>query len=132
MSAIPKTSGLISPEEYLEGELLAEIRHEYVYGHVYAMGGASDDHNRIAGNIFNELSNRLRGRHCEAFINDMKAKVLPDSHVFYYPDVMVVCDPSDNAKYFRERPPSFLKLFRLTLNGPTGGKKRLRIGKFRP
>lgn len=27
-----------------------------------------------------------------------------DSPAFYYPDVLVACDPSDNDAYFRERP----------------------------
>ena len=61
MTAIPKTAGMITPEEYLEGEPAAEVRHEYLEGYVYAMAGASDDHNRIAGNIFGELYVRLRG-----------------------------------------------------------------------
>lgn len=105
MSAIPKAAGLISPDEYIEGERLSEIRHEYVEGRVYAMAGASDDHNRIAGNLFNELSNRLRGGKCEAFINDMKVRIPPKfADAFYYPDVLVTCDSDDNAKYFRERP----------------------------
>ena len=104
MTAVQTSCNWISPEEYLEGERRSEIRHEYVYGSVYAMAGASDDHNRIAGNIFGELRERLRGRKCEAFINDVKAKVLPTSDVYYYPDVMVVCDSADNAEYFRERP----------------------------
>ena len=55
MSTIAKTTGLISPDEYLEGERLSEIRHEYVDGYVYAMAGASDDHNRIALNLAAEL-----------------------------------------------------------------------------
>jgi Uma2 family endonuclease len=104
VTATSKISDWISPDEYLEGERLSEIRHEYVDGCVYAMAGASDDHNRIAGNIFAELSNQLRGTGCEAFIHDMKVKVSPGSNIFYYPDIIVVCDPSDNAKYFRERP----------------------------
>jgi len=105
MSAILKAAGNISPEEYLEGERLSEIRHEYVDGRVYAMAGASDDHNRIAGNLFNELSNRLRGGRCEAFINDMKVKIPPEfGDAYYYPDVIVTCDPADDAKYFREKP----------------------------
>ncbi len=33
----------------------------------------------------------------------MKFKI-PRYDSFYYPDVMVTCDPTDNAKYFRERP----------------------------
>ncbi len=32
----------ISVEEYLEGEKLSEIRHEYVAGQVYAMAGGMD------------------------------------------------------------------------------------------
>jgi Uma2 family endonuclease len=34
----------------------------------------------------------------------MKVKISRESSLFYYPDVMVACDPSDNARYFRERP----------------------------
>ena len=69
------------------------------------MAGASDDHNRIAGNIFGELRERLRGKRCEPFMVDMKAKVPPTiAGAYYYPDVLVACDPTDNAKYFRERP----------------------------
>ena len=101
MTALKKSDVLISPEEYLEGELLAEVRHEYVAGQVFAMAGASDDHNRIAGSIFGILYAQLRGKPCEAFMNDMKARV---ATAFYYPDVMVVCDPTDNHRYFRERP----------------------------
>jgi Uma2 family endonuclease len=103
MSAIAQSQPLLSVEEYLEGERFLEIRHEYVGGHVYAMAGASDDHNRIAGNIFGELRERLRGKRCEPFINDMKLKI-PGGQAFYYPDVLVACDPADNAKYFREQP----------------------------
>jgi Uma2 family endonuclease len=103
--ATQKTTSQISPEEYLESEKIAEFRHEYVDGYVYAIAGASDDHNRIAGNILGELRERLRGHRCEPFINDMKVKI-PQSFadVFYYPDVIVACDPTDSARYYRERP----------------------------
>ena len=101
MTALKKSDVLVTPEEYLEGELLSEVRHEYVAGRVFAMAGASDDHNRISLNIAASLHAQLRGKPCEAFFNDMKAKVAP---AFYYPDVMVVCDPADNHRYFRERP----------------------------
>ncbi|MBI4660378.1 MAG: Uma2 family endonuclease [Verrucomicrobia bacterium] len=105
MSALAKPAGWISPEEYIEGERSSNIRHEYVDGRVYAMAGASADHNRIVGNLCAELHNQLRGHRCEAFINDMKVKIPPTwADVFYYPDVAVVCDESDTAKYYRERP----------------------------
>jgi Uma2 family endonuclease len=105
MTTVTTAIEFITPEEYLEGERASEIRHEFVDGRVYAMAGASDDHNRIAGNIFSELRERLRGKSCEPFINDMKVKIPPAfAEVYYYPDVLVVCDQTDNAKYYRERP----------------------------
>lgn len=105
MTAIPKTSEQITPEEYLAGEKLAEVRREYVDGHVYAMAGTSDEHNRIVVNLGSELRAALRGKRCEPFTVDVKVKIPPAfADAFYYPDVMVVCDPTDNAKYFRECP----------------------------
>jgi Uma2 family endonuclease len=62
MSAIAQKIGLISPEEYLEGELSSEVRHEYLDGYVYTRADASDDHSRVAGNILSELRERLRGK----------------------------------------------------------------------
>lgn len=105
MSAIAKSTNWISLAEYLEGERVSESRHEYVDGQVYAMAGASDDHNRITRNILTALDNALRGKPCEPFASDMKVKISPNlADVYYYPDVLVVCDPTDNAKYHRERP----------------------------
>lgn len=105
MTAVAKPTGWISPEEYLEGERHSEIRHEYVEGHVYAMAGASADHTRISRNILTFLDNAFRGKRCEAFGSDMKVKIPPQfADIFYYPDVIVSCDPTDDAKFFRERP----------------------------
>lgn len=103
MTAAATQIDWITPEEYLEGELTSPVRHEYVSGQVFAMAGASDDHNRIAGNVFAELHAHLRGKRCEAFMNDMKVRA-PEYDAYYYPDVIVACDPSDNHRYFRERP----------------------------
>lgn len=102
MSAVSQATSWISPEEYLAGESADDVRHEYVGGRVFAMAGVSADHNRIAGNIFRALGNHLEGHPCEAFSNDMKIRT--HREVFYYPDVMVCCDPADNARYYRERP----------------------------
>jgi Uma2 family endonuclease len=105
MNALAQPVGLISPEEYLEGELHSEVRHEYVDGYVYAMAGASADHIRISRNITTFLDNALRDQRCEPLGNDMKVKIPPEfADAYYYPDVTVSCDPSDDAKYFRERP----------------------------
>jgi len=105
MSALTQSETVISWDEYLAGELLAEARHEFVNGQVYAMSGASDNHGRIAGNVFALLHSHLKGNPCEPFGSDMKLRVQAESETLgYYPDVMVVCDPGDNNRYFRERP----------------------------
>lgn len=59
---------VVSPEEYLEGELHSHIRHEYVAGRLYAITGASETHNLIAGNLYALLHQRLRGTPCRVFI----------------------------------------------------------------
>ena len=77
MSVDPMTSAWISPEAYVRLECDGEVRHEFVEGQIYAMAGASDDHGRIAGNIFAELRAQLQGKRCETFIADMKVKIPP-------------------------------------------------------
>lgn len=105
MTALLKNPDWISPEDYIKGELRSDIRHEYIDGRVYAMAGASDTHNRIVMNLSRELGNHLRGKRCEPFSNGMKVKPPPElGDIFYYPDVIVACDPTDNARYYRERP----------------------------
>ncbi|BDA67887.1 hypothetical protein RIVM261_072410 [Rivularia sp. IAM M-261] len=84
----------ISPEEYLEGEKISEIKHEYIDGEVYAMAGASDPHTTIALNLATMLRINLRGSGCRVFMSDMKAQVYKRSR-YYYPDVMVTCDARD-------------------------------------
>jgi Uma2 family endonuclease len=95
----------LSVEEYLSGEHLSEIRHEYVDGVVYAMAGTSDVHNIIAGNLFAALHPHLRGGKCRAFVSDVKVRLqLGEKHIFYYPDVMVACDPRDTNAFFKDSP----------------------------
>lgn len=92
----------VSIEDYLEGEKDSPVRHEYIDGVVYAMAGASDRHNRIAGNLYNRLDNHLDDDPCEPFISDMK--VWANETVFYYPDVVVACDGLNADPYYRKQP----------------------------
>lgn len=92
----------LSVADYLAGERESKVRHEYVDGTVYAMAGASDRHNRIAGNIFSRLNEHLDGADCEPFISDMKIRV--DLKLYYYPDVVVTCDEVISDAYSRAEP----------------------------
>jgi Uma2 family endonuclease len=95
----------LSVDEYLSGEQLSDVRHEYVDGVVYAMAGTSIAHNIIAGNIFGELRIHLRGSKCRPLMADVKARLqLGEKQIFYYPDVMVACDPRDTNSFFEELP----------------------------
>ena len=102
---IPKTQTWISAEEYLSGEPLSEIRHEYIDGEVFAMAGGTPKHNAISGNFHAHLWNHLRGKPCRVFIADVKVRIITSQQdIFYYPDVLVACDPNDDNEQFLRAP----------------------------
>jgi len=104
MPLVKNTENKISEEDYLEGELTSEVRHEYIDGYVYAMAGTSINHNRIAGNVFRRLADSLeeKGSPCESFLSDIKVKESEENIKYFYPDVFVTCDPDDNeSDYYK-------------------------------
>jgi Uma2 family endonuclease len=104
MSAVKKLN-LISVEDYLEGELVSPVKHEYLGGVVYAMAGARNVHNTIASNCLVALGSHLRGKQCQAFNSDTKVRVRLSTHTrFYYPDAMVVCKPNPQNDSFQDQP----------------------------
>lgn len=101
MSAVLKDNR-ISIEEYLQGELLSDIKHEYMDGYVYAMAGASKNHDRIIKTIARKLAEHLDDSPCEVFGQDIKVYVAESK--FFYPDVMVVCEDKDGDAYISDKP----------------------------
>lgn len=101
MSAILKDNQ-ISVEEYLQGELASEIKHEYIDGHAYAMAGASTNHGRIASNLARELGQHLKDLPCDVLIADFKVNV--NRCKFFYPDVVVICNHDNGDDYYTEKP----------------------------
>ncbi len=97
------THEVIDEATYLETEAAAPRKREYIAGEVYAMAGASARHNRISLNVTTKLDALTRGTPCEVFMADMKVKV--EAHrAFYYPDVMLCCDPADDHPLYRTAP----------------------------
>lgn len=95
----------ISVEEYLQGELASDIKHEYVDGEVYAMSGAKRAHNIISMNLAGLFFGHLRGSPCRAFNADMKVRVQTDADDhFFYPDLHVTCAASDTHEHFNSQP----------------------------
>ena len=93
----------LTEKEYLDEEKMSEVRHEYLGGMVYAMSGASEAHNLITLTLASRLRAHLRGKGCKVFMAEMKVRI-EASGFYYYPDVMVTCDPSDDGTYFKTKP----------------------------
>ena len=88
MSAIARS--LISEQEYLELERQAPNKSEYYKGEIFAMAGATKEHNRIVASIIGTLSQYLKGKQCFYYPSDLR--VHNNYNGFYtYPDVTVVC-----------------------------------------
>lgn len=92
---------LMSEQEYLEGEQHSECKHEYIDGLVYAMSGASNNHNLIAMNVSGEFRNHLKGQPCRSYMSDMQVKV---GSKYFYPDVMVDCTELSGDSRYTEAP----------------------------
>jgi len=80
----------ISLEDYLAAERQAETKSEYLDGEVFAMSGASREHNLITWNLSGILYAQLKGRGCEAYSGDMRVHI-PATGLYTYPDLVIVC-----------------------------------------
>ena len=126
MSAVRINEIWMSPEAYLEWQLHQEVRYEYLAGEVHMMAGASTEHNRIAGNIFGELYLHLRGKKCEPFMNDMKAHIHDaGDDWFYFPDIMVNCDPVGQHKLYCDTPSLIVEVLSPSTEQTDRREKRL-------
>jgi Uma2 family endonuclease len=79
-----------TPEQYLALERHAEFKSEFYDGFLYAMAGASREHNLIASNLNRVIGNQLVDRPCEVYIADMRVAIGP-AGPYVYPDVVALC-----------------------------------------
>jgi Uma2 family endonuclease len=123
MTALKKLD-LISIDDYLAGELLSQVKHEYLGGFVYAMAGARIAHNVIAGNIFAALHARLRGNQCRPYNSDTKIRVKVSNQVrFYYPDVSVVCKSNPPNLSYQDHPVTVVEVLSRNTRRTDEGEK---------
>jgi Uma2 family endonuclease len=113
-------SPTMSIEEYLAWEPQQEARYEYVHGEVLAMTGGTIPHNDIAINLLTILLPQIRAEGCRLNMADVKLQI-DTSGLYYYPDLIVSCDPRDlNARKFIQFP----KLIVEVLSPGTADKDR--------
>ncbi len=118
-------ASLLTPEEYLAGEALAETRHEYVAGAVYAMAGGRNRHNAVKGNVFASFHAQLRGKPCRPFDSDTKIRLrLPDQTRFYYSDALITCHPNPPNDTFQDRPIVVVEVLSPNTRRTDEGEKR--------
>jgi Uma2 family endonuclease len=86
----------MSYAEYLAAEALAEVRHEYLNGEVWAMAGGTPEHSALAAAVILELGNALRGKRCRAFTSDVRVRI-SETGLTTYPDVSIVCGQLETA-----------------------------------
>lgn len=115
----------ISVEDYLAGERVSPVKHEYLGGVVYAMAGATNAHNRIVTNSIVALGSRLRGRRCQVFNSDTKIRVRLPTHIrFYYSDVSVVCRPNPQTDSFQDEPVVIVEVLSRSSRRTDEGEKK--------
>ncbi len=97
MSAVAKSK--LTASEYLAIERTASFKSEFHDGEMFAMAGASREHNAIKDNIIVELGIQLRGGGCRTFSSDQRVRV-EATGLYSYPDIVLLCgkgeyDPLD-------------------------------------
>lgn len=117
---------LISPEEYLATEIDSPVKREYYQGHVYAMTGAINQHNRIAGNVYSTLDRLLRDHPCVPINSDTKIRIREGRGFrFYYPDAGVVCEENPRTDHFQDKPTLVVEVLSASTRRVDESEKRL-------
>ena len=76
--------------EYLAWERSSPEKHAYCDGEIFAIAGASEEHNLIVANIVGELRAALRPSLCKVYPSDMRVKI-PATGLYTYPDASALC-----------------------------------------
>src|SRR5258708_34286474 len=90
MSAAP--TPMLTARDYLEIERVAKYKGEFVRGGMFAMAGASREHNRVKENLVIELGARLKGGPCQTYSSDQRILV-EATGLYTYPDIVILCGP---------------------------------------
>ena len=81
---------LLTAEEYRAVESIADVRHEFHDGEMFAMGGGTLWHNLIKDNCAHSIRKRIECRGCRVVTSDQRVKV-EATGLYTYPDVVVFC-----------------------------------------
>jgi Uma2 family endonuclease len=88
----PLHKSYYSYAEYIAFERGSNVKHEYLDGQIYAMAGGTPEHAALAAAASGLLFSQLRSGPCRAYDSDLRVRTR--SGLTTYPDVTVVCGPS--------------------------------------
>ena len=94
MSALPEQ--YLSLEEYFKLEETSDIKHEYYQGTVFAMAGATENHNLIVMAVGRNLGIQLDDKPCRPYPGDFRLKI-EAVNLYTYPDLSVICGETQLA-----------------------------------
>ncbi|GAX42217.1 hypothetical protein NIES4075_32170 [Tolypothrix sp. NIES-4075] len=86
----------LTPEEYFAWDEQQLEKHEYINGEVYAMGGGSVNHSRIAVRFTTLIDTHLGGSNCITGNSDLRINIVGTNN-YTYPDASVTCDDRDKT-----------------------------------
>ncbi|WP_264776766.1 Uma2 family endonuclease [Deinococcus aetherius] len=123
----------ISEEEYLRTEELSPFRREYIDGFVYALhgedtpnaqAGAASRHGLICMNIGSALHRVALRQGCRLYQSDMRVRLSqPRFTRYYYPDLVLTCDPVDAAATFLPSPCLVVEVLSPSIRDPDRREK---------
>ncbi len=112
-------------EQYLAWEREADFKSEYLRGEIYAMSGASLEHNIISTNLTREISNQLKDRPCQVLGSDMRVQI-EAADAYFYPDLSGLCggfDFHDDRKDTYKNPQFVIEILSASTESYDRGKK---------
>ena len=80
---------MLSVNEYLAADRVAEIMSEYHDGEVFPIENATWVHGRLSVRLGLCIEGRLKGTQCQTAASSVRVRVSPTKYV--YPDILVVC-----------------------------------------
>ena len=114
-------------DEYLVLEEIAEVKHEFLDGEVWAMAGGSPEHAAIIGNVTTLLNVQLRGQRCRVYSTELRVRVKATG-LGTYPDVTGLCgrlerDPDDRTGHTAINPRVIVEVLSPSTEGYDRGEK---------
>ena len=121
--AAPKYYPKMSPFEFLQWERQQEVKHEYFDGEIFAMAGASMNHNRISSNLLGRTWNHLHGTSCNIYGSDLRISV-KWRNSYFYTDAVIVCgEPEFDDEKIKDTLKNPVVIFEILSSSEDVGKK---------